>query len=96
MSAVFGLCGVRWTGEVIAINPRLPANWKKVTLPFAVRGQKLQLTLTHESITVKPARALEMSLSVSVGEKVYPLHITDGISISVERTVSSLYKRITP
>jgi nigerose phosphorylase len=73
LSAVFGLCGIRYTGEAISINPHLPAHWKKVTLPFTVHGQKVRITLTHETISVKPVNHLGTPLFISAGEAVYPL-----------------------
>ena len=76
MSAVFGLCGIRWTGKVISINPHLPALWQKVTLPFTVRGQKLIITLTKESVTIQPVKPLTIPLTVSVGNSVYKIHAT--------------------
>jgi nigerose phosphorylase len=73
MSAVFGLCGLRYTGETLSINPHLPAHWQKVNLPFTVRGQKLHITLTHKQITVKSLTPLTKPLSVSAGGSVYSL-----------------------
>jgi trehalose/maltose hydrolase-like predicted phosphorylase len=73
MAAVFGLCGIRCDGDTLVINPHLPTQWEKVSLPFTVSGQKLQITITHKSITVKPVKPLEIPLSVSVGQKIYPL-----------------------
>jgi trehalose/maltose hydrolase-like predicted phosphorylase len=73
MSAVFGLCGIHCTGTTISINPHLPANWKKIALPFTVHGQKLHLILTHEAVHVRPVQTLTTPLSISVGETVYPL-----------------------
>jgi nigerose phosphorylase len=83
MSAVFGLCGIHCTGKTICINPHLPASWHKVTLPFTIRGQKLQLTLTRENVTVKPVQPLRTPLSVSVGVVVYPLTSADELTISI-------------
>ena len=62
--------------RAISINPHLPAHWKKVTLPFTVRGQKVRITLTHETITVKPVNHLRTPLSVSVGESCLPVVFT--------------------
>lgn len=83
MSAVFGLCGIHYTGKTISINPHLPPGWHKVTLPFTIHGQKLHLTLTHENVTVKPVHPLDTPLSVSVGNVVYPLESADELKISI-------------
>lgn len=81
MSAVFGLCGIHYNGEILSINPHLPTGWHKVTLPFILRGQKLRLTLTRENVTVEPVSPLETPLSVSVGGAVYPLAAGDKLKI---------------
>ncbi len=87
LSAVFGLGGIQYTGEVLAINPHLPANWQKVSLPFTLRGQKLRLTLTHERVTVKPVHALSAPLTVAVGATTYPLIATDEVIIPLRSEV---------
>jgi nigerose phosphorylase len=76
MSAVFGLCGIHFDGEKVIINPHLPAHWQKVTLPLVIRGQKLRITLTHESVIVKPVNPLETPCSVSVTGSLLPLNPT--------------------
>jgi trehalose/maltose hydrolase-like predicted phosphorylase len=81
MSAVFGLCGIRYTGDTISINPHLPTHWKKVILPFTVCGQKLRITLTHDKIAVRSVNPIETPLSVSVGDAIYPLKTTCEINI---------------
>jgi nigerose phosphorylase len=68
MSAIFGLCGIQCTNKGIEINPHLPTHWKQVTIPFMLRGQKLQITLTHENVCVKPEHPLEFPLTISVGK----------------------------
>lgn len=73
MSAVFGLCGIRGSGEVITINPHLPEHWDKVVVPLTFRGQKLRITLTRECISVKPVVPLKSKLSISVGKALYQL-----------------------
>ncbi len=89
MSAVFGLCGIHCAGTTLSINPHLPANWQTVTLPFTVRGQKLHLTLTRESVTVRPVQPLKTPLSISVGDVIYPLASADELRIStVDPTIS--------
>jgi nigerose phosphorylase len=84
MSAVFGLCGIRYADEVIAINPRLPAHWQTVTLPLTIRGQKLRLTMTRNAVAVQPVNPLEAPLTVSVGGSVCPLDSTGEIKFSSE------------
>ena len=73
MSAVSGLCGIRCTANTISINPRLPAHWKEVVIPFVLHGQRLKLTLTQESVRVHALQPLEVPLTVAVGNKTHPM-----------------------
>lgn len=87
MSAVFGLCGIHCADDTISINPHLPTHWDKVTMPLIFRGQKLRITITHESVTVKPAESPETPLSVLISESPYPLLSTAEIKISLAANV---------
>jgi trehalose/maltose hydrolase-like predicted phosphorylase len=82
ISAVYGLCGIRFNGKTLTINPHLPAHWKKVTIPLSVCGQKLRITLTHKVIAVKAVNHIETPISVSAGESVIPLHSGSEVNIS--------------
>jgi trehalose/maltose hydrolase-like predicted phosphorylase len=81
MAAVYGLCGIRSNGETIALHPHLPAQWVKVSVPYALHGQRLLITLTHATVTVKPLHPLTANLSVSLADAVYPLHSTGELVI---------------
>jgi trehalose/maltose hydrolase-like predicted phosphorylase len=82
MSAVFGLCGIHCRNNMITVNPHLPAHWEQVVIPLSLHGQKLRITLTHDSIGIRPLHPLEVPLTVSVGDAVYPLHPTDAMNIA--------------
>jgi nigerose phosphorylase len=68
MSVVFGLCGIHCKNNTVYISPRLPAHWKKITLPLTFRGQKLRITLTHDDVNIEAVNQVETALSISVGE----------------------------
>jgi trehalose/maltose hydrolase-like predicted phosphorylase len=73
MAAVFGLCGIHGVGETLAIQPHLPAHWKKVSLSLVFRGQKLAITLTASNITVRPAATLTAPLTITIAGQAYAL-----------------------
>jgi nigerose phosphorylase len=85
MALVSGLCGIHYANETIVIDPHLPAHWEQVTLPFMIRGQKLRITFTHTHVTVKPVIQLSESLSITVGECIYPLLATGELVIPLSR-----------
>ena len=76
MSAVFGLCSIRCAGDTITISPHLPEHWQKVIVPLTVRGQKLRITITRDTVVVEPVGPLETPLSVSVAGSLHPLNPT--------------------
>ncbi|HEU0291951.1 MAG TPA: glycosyl hydrolase family 65 protein [Anaerolineales bacterium] len=82
MSAVFGLCGIHCINTMITVNPHLPAHWEQVVIPLSLHGQKMRITLTHDSIGIRSLHPLEVPLTVSVGDAVYPLHPTDAMNIA--------------
>lgn len=83
MSAVFGLCGIYCADDTISIEPHLPAHWKQVTVPFMVHGQKLKITLTHESICVQPMQPVDVPLVVSAGNGIYRLSGSGEIKVQI-------------
>ena len=85
MSAVFGLCGIQCINNTISINPHLPAHWEQVVIPFSLQGQKLRITLTQDSVGIRPLHVLEVPLTLSVGDAVYPLHATDAMNVPTHR-----------
>jgi trehalose/maltose hydrolase-like predicted phosphorylase len=81
MSAVFGLCGIRCTESGIEINPHLPAHWKEVIIPLIVRGQELQVTVTHEKVCVQAKRPLQLPLNISAGTTIVQMPATQEVNI---------------
>jgi trehalose/maltose hydrolase-like predicted phosphorylase len=82
ISAVFGLCGIHCAQETITIDPHLPAHWTKVSLPLIFRGQRVRITLTHETVQVTPNPLLETPLTISVNGEVAPIHASEGTTLS--------------
>ena len=80
MSAVLGLCGIRYAVIQSPSTRTCPPTGKK-SFSRSVCGKKVKITLTHDKITVRSVNLIETPLSVSVGESVYPLHPTGEIHI---------------
>lgn len=49
---VLGFMGVRRYGEMLRIQPNLPDNWRSATCKILWHGQRLELMVTHDEITV--------------------------------------------
>ena len=81
MSAVFGLCGIRCTGNTISITPHLPLHWERVTIPFTLHGQRLKITLTHTNICFEPVESLAIPLTLTVNQSTHPLPATGELNI---------------
>jgi nigerose phosphorylase len=85
MSAVFGLCGINCTDDILAINPCLPAHWVQVTLPLIFHGHKLRLILTGDYVSVQVVDGSSVPISVSVGGVTYTLPPTGVLTIPIPR-----------
>ena len=72
---VLGYCGVRLCGSQLRIAPNLPKNWESVTAKIWWRGSQLEVTSTHEDVTVqvlqgKPSIEVLTTRSVLKGENI--------------------------
>lgn len=50
---VLGFCGVRLCGDRLRIAPHLPESWESACTKIWWRGSQLQVTATHETVTVQ-------------------------------------------
>ena len=73
MSAVFGLCGIRFSEGVLEIDPRLPKQWTAASVPVELRGRRLLVTISSETVGVEEVRAGGGEISVRVGNRTYAL-----------------------
>ena len=85
MSAVFGLCGVQCDGDILKIDPRLPAHWKSVTLPLALGGGRLSLEISNERIVVTVTDPVLGGLSVCAWGVTRPLTGIGTLDFSPQR-----------
>ena len=51
--AIYGFGGLRTLGGGLRIDPCLPSAWKKLTYEIIWRGQRLNVCVTQETVTVK-------------------------------------------
>ena len=73
MSAVFGLCGVQCDGDILKIDPRLPAHWKSVRLTLALGRGRLSLEISNARIVVRVIDPVLGGLSVCAWGVTRPL-----------------------
>ena len=51
--AIYGFGGLRMLDGKLRIRPRLPKGWDKLSYTLLWKGQKLQVTVTQEKLTVQ-------------------------------------------
>lgn len=51
-SAVFGFAGVRMLDSKLRITPNLPGEWNNIEFVLYWRGQRLEISISHEQISV--------------------------------------------
>lgn len=85
MSAVFGLCGIRYANGTLSVNPRLPAHWKRVSLPLSLQGHRLRVTLSAESVSFQATDLPAGGLSVEVAGVSQPLSANAETSLPIQK-----------
>ena len=58
-----GFCGIRLCGSQLRIVPNLPENWEKAAVRIWWRGSQLEVTATHQNVTV---RVLQGPMAIEV------------------------------
>lgn len=83
-SAVFGFGGVRFSEEMLQINPRLPKHWRRMQFTICWQGTALTLEITRNLLKVT---AHGGEATFETGGKIYKVHgvievpIGNGIAI---------------
>jgi len=69
-TAVFGFGGVRIEHRRVRIAPSLPPAWTSLTFALVVRGQRLDVTVSHDGhvVTSRPSNDHPIELVVGTGE----------------------------
>ena len=86
---VYGFLNMKIEGDTISFEPRLPEQWKRITLHVMFRGYRLNLTISHQShhIEVEGADATEPAM-VAINGVTHVL--ADGLAFEIDpQTVRS-------
>ncbi|CAH0122141.1 Kojibiose phosphorylase [Paenibacillus sp. CECT 9249] len=78
LAAVFGFANMTINRDMLALNPKLPANWKELKIPLCYQGRKLEIKLTHElcEITKFSGEDVEIEINGRVFELSDRLEVT--------------------
>lgn len=62
LGAVQGFVGLTVEQGELHLNPRMPAQWQSVALPFFWQGTQIHLMLTHQHVTISGAQNKPLTL----------------------------------
>ncbi|MES9681888.1 glycosyl hydrolase family 65 [Bacillus sp. AFS001701] len=79
LATIFGFANVTMDSNKLKINPNLPKNWDKLSFPFHWQGTNLEISITHESVTVTKQTDTEVAIEIK-GEL---FNLTDQIIASL-------------
>jgi len=79
LAAIFGFANISVEANKLKINPNLPKNWDKLSFPFHWQGTNLEISITHESVTVTKQTDTEVAVEIN-GEL---FNLTDQIIASL-------------
>jgi kojibiose phosphorylase len=67
MTAILGFGGVHADEKRLAINPRLPAKWRRLTFNVAYRGDRFRVAIAPRSVTITADAANRRTPPLRVG-----------------------------
>lgn len=73
MSAIFGLCGIKSSGQVVTLDPHLPECWTEITIPLILQGEAISVTISHTQISVQALRPLKRPIYIRVNGEIHPM-----------------------
>ena len=88
MSVVYGFAGFRDYGGVYSFNPKLPANWKKVSFSLAIKGCIVDVTLTQHEASYSLRKG--GSLALTHRNVPFVLHAGEKKSFSLKRKLGAV------
>ncbi|QKE73924.1 glycoside hydrolase family 65 protein [Arthrobacter citreus] len=65
LATIFGFANITMEKNNLKINPNLPGNWDKLSFPFHFQGTNLEITITHESVTVTKQSGTEIEIEIN-------------------------------
>ncbi len=88
MAAVFGFCGIHWSGRTLTIDPHLPALWSEVHVPLTIHGQSLRLSVSKHEVTIQAVQPFHGEILVQVLQEVHALPQKEKLSIPLPASES--------
>lgn len=69
---VFGFAGARARDRVLELDPRLPANWERLSVKLRFQGRRLQLRLSDREIEIDTDGLIQVGLPGRAPDEVAP------------------------
>ena len=75
LSVVKGFCGIVTTAHGVAITPRLPGHWEKVTVLYKVGKNSYQIVIEKGTVSVRTLKQADRHPSFTFdGRAILPVH----------------------
>ncbi len=65
--------GLNLKGDVVKINPKLPAHWRSISFKFGFKNAQFNCFVNHSHIKIKQSNKEEKEINIYVGEKAITL-----------------------
>jgi hypothetical protein len=77
-----GFGGIRPSGDVLIVDPRLPPRWSRLEIPVMFRGSRLHVIVRHGSLTLRSTGVIQVTVPgagrLTVTRKAVELRQADG------------------
>ncbi len=82
---VFGFAGVHYEGEILYLQPHMPAHWKSMEFQLRIAGQTVHFQITGQKVRLSCEETLEIPIHVKIEDQEYSF--TGEMEISVGETL---------
>lgn len=79
LATIFGFANISMDINRLIISPKLPDEWEKLYFPFQWQGSKLEITITHRTITIKKQSGPPLTIEIN-GEE---FNLTDELKTTL-------------
>ena len=88
MTAVFGFAGLSLKTDCVALDPRLPAEWRSLAFRIQWRGRTLRIRIRQAEDVVEATLEAGETIALSVSGRRHDLRLGDAVDFAVERAAA--------
>lgn len=83
MTAILGFGGIRFDGNVLSVNPKLPSQWETLEFKLVLKEQITSIFINKIRVTLTSEKGNSSDLKFNIGRKSTTCMVGQSISILI-------------